>query len=112
MQAGLFNFIPYLGAVIGGVPVLLMALPLGGAGVLVTLSLYTVIHVAIAYVLTPIIQKEAVHLPPALTLASLVLFGILFGVASVAVATPLVAALRHAVLRVRELRGAEADGTA
>jgi len=110
MQAGLFNFVPYLGAVIGGVPVLLMALQLGVAGVLVTLGLYTVIHVAIAYVLTPIIQKEAVHLPPALTLASLVLFGILFGIASVAVATPLVAALRHAVLRVREFRaGAPVD---
>jgi len=75
--------------------------------VLVTIGLYTVIHVGIAYVLTPIIQKEAVHLPPALTLASLVLFGILFGIASVAVATPLVAALRHAVLRVREFRAAD-----
>ncbi len=112
IQAGLFNFIPYLGAVIGGVPVLLMALPLGVGSVLVTLALYTVIHVGIAYVLTPIIQKEAVHLPPALTLAGLVLFGILFGISSVAVATPLVAALRHAVLRIREFRAAEPDGAA
>jgi predicted PurR-regulated permease PerM len=44
----------------------------------------------------------AVHLPPGLTLASLILFGAVFGVASVAVATPLVAAIRQAVLRLRQ----------
>ncbi len=104
VQAGLLNFIPYLGAVIGAVPVFLMALPLGVSTVLITIGLFTVIHVGIAYILTPIIQKEAVHLPPALTLASLVLFGLLFGIVSVAVATPLVAALRHAILRVQDFR--------
>jgi predicted PurR-regulated permease PerM len=101
IQAGLFNFIPYLGAVIGGVPILLMALPLDNATLLLTLVLFTVIHVGVGYVVVPLIQKQAVHLPPALTLASLILFGVLFGVASVAVATPLVAAIRHAFLRGR-----------
>jgi predicted PurR-regulated permease PerM len=109
IQAGLFNFIPYLGAVIGGTPILLMALPLGASTVLITIGLFTAIHVSIAYVLTPIIQKQAVHLPPALTLASLVLFGVLFGIASVAVATPLVAAMRFAFLRVRNFSSGEAQ---
>ncbi len=104
VQAGLFNFIPYLGAVIGAVPVFLMALPLGVSSVLITIALFTVIHVGIAYILTPIIQKEAVQLPPALTLAGLVLFGVLFGIPGVAVATPLVAALRHAILQLRDFR--------
>jgi predicted PurR-regulated permease PerM len=101
IQAGLFNFVPYLGAVIAGAPILLMALPLGTTTLLIVLGLYTVIHVGVGYAVIPLIQKQAVHLPPALTLASLVLFGALFGFASVAVATPLVAAIRHAVLRLQ-----------
>jgi predicted PurR-regulated permease PerM len=102
IQAGLFNFVPYLGAIIGGVPILLMALPLGTTTLLITLGLFTTIHVVAGYVMTPLIQKEAVQLPPALTLASLILFGVLFGVASVAVATPLVAAVRNAFLRLQD----------
>jgi predicted PurR-regulated permease PerM len=79
----------------------LMALPLGTTTLLIVLILYAVIHIGVGYAVMPLIQKQAVHLPPAVTLASLVLFGALFGVASVAVATPLVAAIRQAVLRLR-----------
>lgn len=102
IQAGLFNFVPYLGAVGGGVPILLMALPLGITPMLVALGLFTLIHVGVGYVVVPLIQKQAVHLPPALTLASLILFGALFGIASVPVATPLVAAIRHAYMQLRQ----------
>jgi predicted PurR-regulated permease PerM len=48
-------------------------------------------------------QKRTLDLPPAVALASLAIFGVLFGLASVAVATPVVVAIRHAVLRLREL---------
>jgi predicted PurR-regulated permease PerM len=109
IQAGLFNFIPYLGAIIGAGPILLMALPLGTTTLLIVLGLFTVIHIGVGYAVMPLIQKQAVHLPPALTLASLVLFGALFGVASVAVATPLVAAIRHAVLRLQHFPSAAGD---
>jgi predicted PurR-regulated permease PerM len=102
IQAGLFNFVPYLGAVVGAVPILLMALPFGTTTWLITLGLYTVIHVGVGYVFMPLVQKQAVDLPPAITLASLILFGVLFGVASVAVATPIVAVIRHAVLRLQQ----------
>ena len=102
IQAGLFDFIPYLGAVIGAGPILLMALPLGTTTLLTTLGLYAVIHIGVGYVVMPLIQKQAVQLAPAWTLASLILFGVLFGVASVAVATPIAAAIRHAVLRLQQ----------
>jgi predicted PurR-regulated permease PerM len=108
IQAGLFNFIPYLGAVVGAAPILLMALPLGTTTLLITLGLYTVIHIGVGYVVSPLIQKQAVHLPPALTLASLILFGALFGIASLVVATPLVAAIRHAVLRLQQFSAEDA----
>jgi predicted PurR-regulated permease PerM len=106
IQAGLFNFVPYLGAIVAAGPILLMTLPLGTTTLLIVLGLYTVIHVGVGYAIIPLIQKQAVHLPPAWTLASLVLFGVLFGVASVAVATPIVAAIRHAILRLQHLPSA------
>jgi predicted PurR-regulated permease PerM len=110
IQAGLFNFIPYLGAVVGAGPILLMTLPLGTATLLITLGLYMIIHIGVGYVVIPLIQRQAVQLPPALMLASLILFGVLFGVASVAVATPFVAAIRHAVLRLQQFRSDPAMG--
>jgi len=103
VQAGLFEFIPYLGAVIGAVPILLLALPLGSFTLWVTLGLYAVIHFAVGNVIVPMIQKRTLDLPPAVALASLPIFGVLFGLASVAVATPVVVAIRHAILRLREL---------
>ncbi len=109
IQAGLFNFVPYLGAVVAAAPILLMALPLGTTTLLIVLALYTVIHIGVGYAVMPLIQKQAVHLPPALTLASLVLFGALFGVMSVAVATPLVAAIRHGVLRLQHFPAPAGD---
>jgi predicted PurR-regulated permease PerM len=107
IQAGLFNFIPYLGAIIAAGPILLITLPLGTTTLLMVLGLYTVVHVGVGYAIMPLIQKQAVHLPPAWTLASLVLFGVLFGVASVALATPIVAAIRHAVLRLQHFPSAD-----
>lgn len=45
IQASLFNFISYLGAGAGAGLILLMALPLGTTTLLITLDLYTVIHI-------------------------------------------------------------------
>jgi predicted PurR-regulated permease PerM len=103
VQAGLFEFIPYLGAVVGAVPILLLALPLGNFTLWVTLGLYAVIHFVVGNIILPMMQKRTLDLPPAVALASLAIFGVLFGLASVAVATPVVVAIRHAVLRLREL---------
>ncbi len=103
IQAGLFEFVPYLGAVVGAVPILLLALPLGSFTLWTALGLYAVIHFAVGNVMVPMIQKRTLDLPPAVALASLAIFGVLFGLASVAVATPFVVALRHAILRLREL---------
>jgi predicted PurR-regulated permease PerM len=103
IQAGLFNFIPYLGSIVGAGPILLMALPLGTTTVLISLGIYCAIHVGVGCVISPLIQKQAVDMPPAVTLATLALFGALFGAPSVVVATPLVAAIRHGVLRFREV---------
>ena len=99
LQAGLFNFIPYLGPVIAAAPIALAALSQGTSMLLWALGVHAVIQTLEGYVLTPLIQRRAVDVPPVLSLASLTLFGALFGAMGVALATPLVAVLKVAVTR-------------
>lgn len=100
-QTGLLEFIPYLGSVIAAVPIFLMALPLGNFTVVVTLGLYAILHILVGSVVLPLIQKQTLDLPPALAVASLTLFGVLFGIVGVAVATPFVIVIRQALLHFR-----------
>ncbi|MBS0527533.1 MAG: AI-2E family transporter [Proteobacteria bacterium] len=95
LQAGLFNFVPYLGAVAAGIPIVLMTIPLGATTAVLAIGAYTIIHLGIGYVLAPLIQQRTVRLLPGLTLASLVLFGMLFGLAGLALATPLAVVIRQ-----------------
>ena len=50
-----------------------------------------------SYVLAPLVQQRAVHLPPAAILFAQVLMGAIVGALGVAVATPLAAAVMVAV---------------
>ena len=99
LQAGVVNFIPYLGPVIAAVPIGLAALAQGTTTVAWALGVHVVIQTLEGYVLAPLIQRRAVDLPPVLSLAAVLLFGALFGAMGVALATPLVAVLKVAVMR-------------
>lgn len=95
LLAGLFNFVPYLGAIAAGIPIVLLTIPLGATTAVLAISAYIVIHLGIGYVLAPLIQQRTVRLLPGLTLASLVLFGMLFGLVGLALATPLAVVIRQ-----------------
>lgn len=99
LQAGLVNFVPYLGPVISAVPILLAAMAFGPAMVLWALGVHVVVQILEGYVLAPLIQKQTVDVPPVLTLVGVMLFGALFGALGVALAMPLVAVIRIAVVR-------------
>lgn len=99
VQSGLVNFIPYLGPVIAAVPIGLAAMAQGTSMVVWALGVHLVIQTLEGYVLAPLIQRRAVDLPPVLSLAAVTAFGALFGALGVALATPLVAALKVAVVR-------------
>ena len=87
--AGMLTFIPYIGAVISAVPAVLLALNQGPMGVVWVILLFTGAHLIEGYLLTPIITKQTVSFPAAFTLATQVLFGALYGVVGLALATPL-----------------------
>jgi len=99
LLTGALNFIPFLGPILAAIPVLLAALPEGAAMVALVMGLFVVIQSIEGYLINPIIQKRAVYLPPAWSLAALVAFGVLFGGIGVALATPLLAVARIVVLR-------------
>ena len=99
LQAGVSNFVPYLGPILAAIPVGLVAMPLGPSMLIWAVGIYTVIQSIEGYVVGPLIQRQAVELPPAWTLVAIVLFGSLFGVWGIALAMPLFAVGRVAVLR-------------
>ena len=99
VQAGVSNFVPYLGPILAAIPVGLVAMPLGPSMLIWAVGIYTVIQSIEGYVIGPLIQRRAVELPPAWTLVAIVLFGSLFGVLGIALAMPLLAIGRVAVLR-------------
>lgn len=92
LLAGLLAFIPNLGPVISLLPALLIALLQGPWMVLWVAVLYLSVQTVETYVVTPIIQRRAVSLPPALTLVAQVLLSVLFGFMGLLLATPLTAA--------------------
>ncbi|WP_349643857.1 AI-2E family transporter [Bradyrhizobium sp. CCBAU 15635] len=99
LQAGLSNFIPYLGPIVAAIPIALVAMPLGASLLIWAVAVYTIIQSIEGYVIGPLIQRQAVETPPAWTLVAIVLLGAQFGVMGVAVAMPLVAIGRVAIVR-------------
>lgn len=91
--AGVLAFIPNIGPVIAIAPALLLALPEGQSTILTVLAIYLGVQALESYVVTPLIQQEKVALPPALVIAVQLLFGTLYGILGLALATPIAAAL-------------------
>ena len=87
--AGLAQFVPILGPIVASVPALLVALTESWQMVLWVLALYVVIQQVESNLVTPLVQRRTVNLPPALPLFAVVVFGLLFGLAGVLLATPL-----------------------
>ncbi|MHA6494365.1 AI-2E family transporter [Pseudomonas borbori] len=91
--AGLLSFIPNIGPLLSLVPALLLASLAGPDKMLWVLGLYIAIQTIESYILTPLLQQRMVNLPPALTITSQVLFGVIAGGLGVILAAPLTAAL-------------------
>ena len=91
IQAGLLAFIPTVGAILGGVIVVLASLASGWVAGLSAFILFLGVHALESYVLTPIIQRQALDIPPATLFAFQILLGVVFGIWGLALALPLMA---------------------
>lgn len=91
--AALLNFIPTFGPLIAFIPAALLALAQGPTALLWVGGLWIVAQSLEGYVLTPLIQRKAVQLPPVLTIVAQIIFATLFGAIGIVVAAPLTAVL-------------------
>ena len=91
IQAGLLTFIPTVGALIGGLIVVLASLASGWIAALSAFVLFLGIHAVESYVLTPMLQRHALEIPPATLFAFQILLGVVFGIWGLALALPLMA---------------------
>jgi predicted PurR-regulated permease PerM len=95
--AGLFNFVPYIGAICGAVPAIAVAVAQSPHIALYVAILFAVVQTLEGNIIAPLIQRRTVDLPPALTILSQTVLGSLFGVMGLILATPLTAASMTAV---------------
>ncbi|MEX2402644.1 MAG: AI-2E family transporter [Balneolales bacterium] len=87
--AGLFDFVPYIGPIVAIVPGILLALAEGPDTALWAGVVYLIVQQLEGYVITPIVQRRKVSMPPGLIILAVVAFGMVFGVPGIVLATPL-----------------------
>lgn len=87
--SGLTEFVPIIGPIIGAVLGLILAVSHGWQLVIWTLLLYTAVQQLESNVIIPKLQQEATRVAPALLLFTTGLFGILFGILGVILASDL-----------------------
>ena len=97
--SGLLAFIPFFGAIAGGLLAVLLGFMQGPNTALYVLGLALVIQQIEGNVLMPLVERWAVGLPPVLGIAATVMFGVLFGLLGVLLAAPAMIVLMVVVQR-------------
>jgi predicted PurR-regulated permease PerM len=110
VQAGLLAFIPTVGAIIAGLIVVLASLATGWVAAGSALVLFLGVHALESYILTPVLQRQALDIPPATIFAFQVLLGIVFGIWGISLALPLMAIVKVLIDHFKT-EGAMADST-
>lgn len=90
--AALLSFIPNFGPIASVIPAALIALVDGPQKALYVLLLYAGVQTVESYLLTPMLQKQMIEMPPALLLTMQVPLGVTVGILGVILAVPLTAA--------------------
>lgn len=91
LLAGLLNFIPNFGPLMAMIPAVLLGLVDSTNTAIIVAVMYILIQILESNIITPMVQKRMIDLPPALTIISQVLMGTLSGVLGILLATPLLA---------------------
>ncbi len=111
--AGVSEFIPYLGPIIAAIPSILVALTKSPQTALWTLLAYVVIHQIESQIVTPLIGRHMVSIPPAVILLGVVAVTYLFGTIAILFAAPIAVVIFAAVnlVYVRDTLGEKTELT-
>jgi predicted PurR-regulated permease PerM len=91
--AALMTFIPNVGPLISVIPAVLLALADSPTKGLLTVLVFAIVFTLEGYVVTPLLERNIVRLPPALTLTMQLLMAVVAGPVGVALAAPVAAAI-------------------
>jgi predicted PurR-regulated permease PerM len=89
--AGLLEFIPIVGPILAAIPGIAVALTVSPMTALWVTVFYVVIQQLESNVLTPVVMRGAVRLPPALTVFFQTLMAVIFGFLGLLLAVPILA---------------------
>ncbi len=91
--AALLTFLPNFGPLLAAIPQILLALNVSTETAVYVAIFNVVLQSMEGFVITPMIQRSEVTLPPILTISAQLLMGVLFGLLGVMMAAPLVVAV-------------------
>lgn len=105
LLAGIFNVIPYIGPVLGGLPLIVIALSQGIPTAIAAAVVVFGTQMFESQFLQPRIMANSTNLHPATVLVGLLIFGTLFGFIGMIIATPTLAVIaviiKHSGLDIR-----------
>lgn len=90
--AGLLEFVPFFGPFVSAVPAIGIALVDSPSKALSVALLYLVVQQLEGNVVTPLLLKRRLDIPPVLTVVAVAALGVVFGVLGMLIAEPLLAA--------------------
>lgn len=89
LVAGICEFVPYLGTIVVAIPAIILGFSISPETGIYTIIAIVVIQQVQGNIVTPLVQSTIAELPPALTIFSLIAFGVLLGPMGVILAVPL-----------------------
>ncbi len=90
--AALLTFIPNIGPILSVVPAVLLAVAISPMKGLLTVLLFLAVHFLEGNVITPLLERKIVRLPPALTMTAQLFLTVIAGPLGLALAAPFAAA--------------------
>ena len=91
--AVLLTFVPNVGPIIAALPQTLLAMQMSTNTALYVIVFNIALQGAESYLITPMVQRYEVSLPPVLTISAQLLMGLIIGVIGVMMAAPLTIAV-------------------
>ncbi|MBE6148998.1 MAG: AI-2E family transporter [Firmicutes bacterium] len=98
LLCGITDLIPYIGPYIGGAAAVIVGFtqgPIVGVGVLIIVIIVQLVE---SYLLQPVVMSKAMQLHPVMIIVGLLLFGHLFGILGMVIATPCMAVIKEIIL--------------
>ncbi len=93
LLAGALEIIPFFGPLVSAVPAIGIALVDSPQKAIGVVALYTIVQQLEGHVITPLILRKRLDIPPVLTIVSVSSMGLVFGVIGMLIAEPLLAAV-------------------